>query len=119
MISLTKLFDKSFGGDFFVRLHQRQLLEETGRSCASPQRPTQLDVKANDSSHPEPQGRARDVSASASADQNTGAALLNCRAVLSTLILFLKNDIFLLLTVLLSIVFLCRACRTVEYLDGP
>lgn len=93
VISLIKVFDKLFGGDIFVRLHQRQLLEETRRSCASPQRPTQLDVKANHSSHTGPQGGARDVSASASAAaqsaQNTGTTLLNCRAVLSTLILFL------------------------------
>lgn len=83
----------SFDGDIFVRLHQRQLLEETRRSCASPQRPTQLDVKANNSSHTEPQGGARDVSASAAAAaqpaQNTGGTLLNSGAGLSTLILLL------------------------------
>ncbi|XP_067459937.1 centrosomal protein of 97 kDa [Thunnus thynnus] len=43
------------------RFHQRQLLEETGGGCASPPRPTQLDVEKHSPSHTIPQGGAREV----------------------------------------------------------
>ena len=44
-----------------LRFHQRQLLEETRGGCASPPRPTQLDVEKHSPSHTVPQGGAREV----------------------------------------------------------
>lgn len=44
-----------------LRFHQRQLLEETQGGCASPPRPTQLDVEKHSPSHAVPQGGAREL----------------------------------------------------------
>ncbi|CAK6959252.1 centrosomal protein of 97 kDa [Scomber scombrus] len=43
------------------RFHQKQLLEETQGGCASPPRPTHLDVEKHIPSHAVPQGGAREV----------------------------------------------------------
>lgn len=43
-----------------LRLHQRQLLEQTQGGCPNLPRPTQLDVKSHSPSHALPQGAARD-----------------------------------------------------------
>eukprot|EP00066_Takifugu_rubripes_P017117 XP_011606383.1 PREDICTED: centrosomal protein of 97 kDa [Takifugu rubripes] len=55
------------------RLHQRQLLEETRRSCTSPPRPTQLDVKTNSS----PQGGAIEDRSAQSAQKTEPVVQLN------------------------------------------
>lgn len=50
-----------------LRLHQRQLLEETRGGCPSPPRPTQLDVKSHSPSHAVPQGEVKKISSPAPA----------------------------------------------------